>query len=240
MAGEDQERFEDYLELERYIEDLQAGRVAQAPEGLTPDQARVYRMATLFHAASSGDAAPRPEFVAELQAKLDSELQNARKRRPFFSKRPQTQTAPRVSRRALLASGAAAAVAAATLMGAGVDHVVEEKNFAAVETAKSNWGEDLVPKNVPSKWLAVTTLDKLGDQAVRFTSEAIVGYAIRNDGDSGEPTPSKVIAVSAACTHMGCIVQWQSSDKKFHCPCHGGVFSEYGKTDNTASAVLYL
>ena len=71
MAGEDQERFEDYLELERFIEDLQAGRVSHAPEGLTPDQARIYRMATLFHAASTEEVAPRPEFVAGLQAKLE-------------------------------------------------------------------------------------------------------------------------------------------------------------------------
>ncbi|HLQ10435.1 MAG TPA: hypothetical protein VK134_02460, partial [Ktedonobacteraceae bacterium] len=71
MAGEDQERFEDYLELERYLEDLQAGRIAHPPEGLTPDQARIYRMATLFHAASIEGAVPRPEFVAELQAKLE-------------------------------------------------------------------------------------------------------------------------------------------------------------------------
>ncbi len=40
---EDQERFEDYLELERYLEELQAGHVAHPPENLTPGQARIYR-----------------------------------------------------------------------------------------------------------------------------------------------------------------------------------------------------
>ena len=70
MAGEDQERLEDYLALERYIEALQAGRVAHIPEEVTPDLARIYRMALSLHAASSGAAAPRPEFLAELQAKL--------------------------------------------------------------------------------------------------------------------------------------------------------------------------
>ena len=70
MAGEDQERLEDFLALERYIEDLRAGRVAHVPAELTPDLARIYRMAMSFHAASAGAAAPRPEFIAELQAKL--------------------------------------------------------------------------------------------------------------------------------------------------------------------------
>src|ERR1700680_1629770 len=127
MAGEDQERFEDYLELERFIEDLQAGRVSHAPEGLTPDQARIYRMATLFHAASIEEAAPRPEFVAELQAKLaqvqeeTTKVASTRKAFPFFSKKPQTQ--PRVSRRALLTGGAAAATAASHPSGGvGTDH----------------------------------------------------------------------------------------------------------------------
>ena len=70
MAREDQEHLEDYLALERYIEALQAGRVAHIPEEVTPDLARIYRMALSLHAASSGAAALRPEFLTELQAKL--------------------------------------------------------------------------------------------------------------------------------------------------------------------------
>jgi hypothetical protein len=70
MAGEDQQRLEDFLALERYIEALRAGRVAHVPAELTPDLARIYGMAMSFHAASTGAAAPRPEFIAELQAKL--------------------------------------------------------------------------------------------------------------------------------------------------------------------------
>src|SRR5438552_16715995 len=75
MPGEDQERFEDYLELEQYIEQLQAGRVAHPPAELTPSQANVYRMAALFRSASPEASEPRPEFAAELQARLEQELQ---------------------------------------------------------------------------------------------------------------------------------------------------------------------
>jgi len=244
MAGEDQERFEDYLELERYIEDLQAGRVAHPPEGLTPDQARIYRMATLFHAASIEEAGPRPEFVAGLQAKLEQVQEektkgvSTRKSRPFFSKRP--QTGPHVSRRALLTSGAAAAVAAASLsIGVGIDHAVEEQRITALTTPPT-WQEDLVPAAIDSAWIFVTTLAEMGNRAIRFTSDTVVGYVIRGDSDSDDPADrGKIIAMSAACTHMGCIVQWQDADRKYHCPCHGGVFTEYGKTDNTPSPVRY-
>ena len=248
MAGEDQERFEDYLELERFIEDLQAGRVSHAPEGLTPDQARIYRMATLFHAASTEEAAPRPEFVAELQAKLEQVQEEIakgpRKGFPFFSRKPQRQ--PRVSRRALLTGGAAAAVTAASLsVGIGINHAVDAQEISSLqkqlyEARNPRWGDEkIIAAGVDTIWMAVTTLNKLGEHPVSFTSGGIVGYVMRNDGDSGNPADGPVIAVSAACTHMGCIVQWQSADKKYHCPCHGGIFSEYGNTDHT-SPVRYL
>lgn len=37
--------------------------------------------------------------------------------------------------------------------------------------------------------------------------------------------PGKFAAFSAVCTHAGCIVQYQASNKEFVCPCHGGTFS---------------
>ena len=35
-------------------------------------------------------------------------------------------------------------------------------------------------------------------------------------------------ALSLVCTHMGCIVQWQASEKEFYCPCHSGRFDQFG------------
>ena len=65
MPGEDQERFEDYLELEQYIEQLQAGRVAHPPAELTPNQANIYRMAALFRSASPEANQPRGHWSAK-------------------------------------------------------------------------------------------------------------------------------------------------------------------------------
>ena len=36
-------------------------------------------------------------------------------------------------------------------------------------------------------------------------------------------------ALSAHCTHLGCIVNFDEKTEKFHCPCHGSVFDISGK-----------
>jgi len=37
-----------------------------------------------------------------------------------------------------------------------------------------------------------------------------------------------LIALSAVCTHLGCIVQWQKENEKFLCPCHAGLYTADG------------
>jgi cytochrome b6-f complex iron-sulfur subunit len=35
-------------------------------------------------------------------------------------------------------------------------------------------------------------------------------------------------AVSAVCSHLGCIVKWRKARRQFFCPCHGGRFDLEG------------
>src|SRR5260370_26846339 len=73
-------------------------------------------MAMSFHAASTGAAAPRPEFIAELQAKLKQV--EAILRAPLKQHRPcsskERQEHPRLSRRARLRTGAVVVESSAT------------------------------------------------------------------------------------------------------------------------------
>ncbi|HHS49193.1 MAG TPA: hypothetical protein ENM99_05020 [Desulfurella acetivorans] len=39
---------------------------------------------------------------------------------------------------------------------------------------------------------------------------------------------SKIVALNAHCTHLGCIVKWHNDKKEFICPCHGSVYDEWG------------
>jgi Rieske Fe-S protein len=38
----------------------------------------------------------------------------------------------------------------------------------------------------------------------------------------------KIHALSAICTHLGCMVNWSEEQKQIICPCHGAVFNLNG------------
>jgi quinol---cytochrome c reductase iron-sulfur subunit, bacillus type len=51
-------------------------------------------------------------------------------------------------------------------------------------------------------------------------TEEIVWVRKKKDGS--------FIVFDTHCTHLGCAVSWESKDRKFHCPCHGGVYDADG------------
>jgi cytochrome b6-f complex iron-sulfur subunit len=68
----------------------------------------------------------------------------------------------------------------------------------------------------------VADLDKSGSLAVKIGGEDAI--VIRDPANS-----ANLIAVNATCTHKGCKVKWESSEKRFDCPCHGADFDTAGK-----------
>ena len=42
-------------------------------------------------------------------------------------------------------------------------------------------------------------------------------------------TEGGFLAISAVCTHLHCIVNWNEMLKKFECPCHGAKFNRNGE-----------
>ena len=55
---------------------------------------------------------------------------------------------------------------------------------------------------------------------------------LRIDGDNVaayRDEQGEVHAVSAACSHMGCLLGWNSTDRTWDCPCHGSRFSLSGE-----------
>ena len=214
------ERLEEYLEFERHLERLQQEKRPRRPRRMTPGQAKAYQMAALFRAAAPGAAEPDPAFAARLEAQLEGELTG--RGRWVRSLLPATRPSS-MSRRSLLAGGfsAAAGLAAGAVLGG----VMEQKLNNAQQSNISNM--PLV--GLGKDWLAVgNAAEIVPGQMVQFSTGTVVGYVFHNDEASDSDGEPEWIAMSAACTHMGCIVAWNSQDRKLHCPCHSGAFTRYG------------
>lgn len=221
------ESMEQYVQLHEHIERLRADRRPLPPNLRAADEARPYQMAALFRAAAPDAATPDPSFVQALRSRMHARQRTATTDAPVApdiqEPAPQaiTQRAQSVrvnfSRRGVLRAGLGAAAAAAAGIGVGVA-IERGQTLAAPPTAT-------VPlvREGAGIWVAVAQEDAIPVGGVtRFNTDYIVGF-LRHDG-------SGFSALSGVCTHMGCILQWNSSDRTFDCPCHGGRFTESGNT----------
>ncbi len=268
MSEDVQERVEDYLELDQFIQQLHSQESARLPANLASQQRHIYSMAVLFHTASPRVADPRPEFGEQLRRRLLEQMQDdddgqgtegiggnsapiapSQGQKQFRSIYPLSQptqppsphptstdverhktreTGQRripLSRRTLFTGGtvAAASLLGAAAIGGAIDHSLEQPP------------SDPNPSLPGDVWHPVTSVQQLGTDPVLFTTNTISGYVIRQTENTSDE--QKIIAFSAACTHLGCTVQWQEDKRQFPCPCHGRIFDTTGGPVNTPNSL---
>jgi Rieske Fe-S protein len=220
----DAEQVQDFLRLEEHIAALQADRRPDDLTDVPADQLDVYRMAALFRAAAPGAADPDPAFAARLWARLERETGAAADSSapPVTAPTPPAARGRGISRRGLLTGVAAAAAGVAA--GVTLDRVAPQpQHRTTAQTAMP-----LVPSGV---WVAVASADAVPiGGVVRFVTDHLIGF-VRH-------TSAGFVALSGACTHMGCLLTWNTSLRTFDCPCHGGSFLEDGRPA-PASPVAY-
>ena len=116
-----------------------------------------------------------------------------------------------------------------------------------IEGRASPWAEMFDPARIPlggvpeilqentnvaaqySTWLTggdVSSADEIAVDSGAIVQDGASKLAVyrSEDGD--------LHATSAACTHLGCVVQWNRLEKSWDCPCHGSRFDRFGKAVN--------
>lgn len=86
-----------------------------------------------------------------------------------------------------------------------------------------------VVKNLTEDWVRkgdIVSADDLAPGEGGILQKGLTKLAVYRD-DAG-----RVHTVSAICTHLGCIVKWNSAEKSFDCPCHGSRYSPTGEVLN--------
>jgi cytochrome b6-f complex iron-sulfur subunit len=211
--GEPREPVDDAVErvlpaaerLNAAIDDLLAER-RPAEVAATADEAELLGIAAALKQLRPETAEPRLEYADELGQRLRA------------ARRPRGRP-PAVSRRGALAAGAAAL--AAGVGGFAIGRLAEPG--AAAPGGAPQWSID--PSRdltlVNGEWFPVAKLTDLPPgTVVAFTAGAIMGHVLNEGGD--------LRALSAICTHMGCIVGWNGATRQFDCPCHGANFNTDG------------
>lgn len=78
-------------------------------------------------------------------------------------------------------------------------------------------------------WLTggdVKSMDEIANDSGAVLRRGLSKVAVYRDGTG------KLHECSAVCTHLGCIVHWNSSEKSWDCPCHGSRYDKLGKVTN--------
>jgi cytochrome b6-f complex iron-sulfur subunit len=189
--------------LNETIDRLLAERAPSSP-ATSPDEADLWQVAALLKQARPDLAAPRPAFMAALGARLRADAA------------PPT----RLSRRQALAAsaGALAAGAAGFAVGRLTDPAAATSTSAAANPPARPARELTLVKG---EWTSVARCDEVPPGAVvPFTAGAIMGHLVNQEGN--------YVAMSAICTHMGCVLRWEDADNRFVCPCHNAWFGTDG------------
>jgi cytochrome b6-f complex iron-sulfur subunit len=203
---------DDPEQLDHHVEDLLQDRRPERTPLADEDALRARQTAAMLRAAKPGAGLPSKEFLERMQGSIH-ELVGARSAQPQPTQRP--------SRRSLLLAGAAGlAAGVAAVLG------IEQVNKRTPTTAQR-----LLVEN--GSWKPVKALGDLPqDTPIAFRSGGIEGFLTRS-GDT-------VTALSAVCTHMGCILNYSKFRDRFECPCHGATFERDGHPTNYSSPLSPL
>jgi cytochrome b6-f complex iron-sulfur subunit len=194
---------------DQFAEAIATGEAIPSGRIDDPEDADALRAAIALRAGQTAADLPSGELVGRLRQELAAETRTASATGPANDRR-------RVSRRLLLGSAGAVAAGAA---GIALDRSVLGGS-TVTPAASGNKAGPLDP--VDGEWLPVASDAELSDGAPRrFATASVVGFVT-----STEDGP---VAVSGACTHLGCLLQQNDTAGRLDCPCHRTAFGHDGR-----------
>ena len=186
----------------RFVDDILHGRRPRRFEA-TPEEAEAMTTAAGLVSARVGADLPDKATLDRIHARLSAALDD----RPAFNQH--------MSRRAWL--GTSAAAAAALVAGIGLGELARSQQ----QTSPGGGGSaTLTPDN--GTWRPVAAVSAIPPGHAVPVSTATVDAVIINDGGD-------ISAVSGTCTHLGCKLQPDDTNRKLDCPCHQTAFGWSGK-----------
>jgi cytochrome b6-f complex iron-sulfur subunit len=207
---------DDLDRLSGVLDDLAADRSPASLHDLTDNETALAATAAMLRAANPERMEPRDDFMESLAKRLATQRNHDQD-----VAAPATQ--PGVSRRSALRR-AAAAVAGLAIGGAGATAAYERgKSDGGRQEAESPLLAPMVPEDRGSwQHIGYNVSTIAAETAVRFRAGALEGFLV-NPGKGQD-----LYALSAACTHMGCMISWLNDAKTFLCPCHGAQYNVNG------------
>lgn len=217
---------DDLERLNRLLDDLAAERDPRDRGALSSHEVTLAETAAALKAGHGVHRDPTEAFIDQLGARLIAALTQEDRPRP-----DKPAFVRGISRRALLghlavgATGLAAGAGVGLAAGSGVGAAAYErgKRDGSRQEVNGPFQTPLVPAD-RGVWLDIGYRAAVvgPGQAVRFEAGALAGFVVNPGGDR------PLYALSAACTHMGCLLSWIDSASSFLCPCHGAQYNADG------------
>jgi cytochrome b6-f complex iron-sulfur subunit len=231
MADDRRDLHEAAARFDAYLDAL-LGDERPSPDAVDDrDEAEMARTAAELTAAlaEGGRADPDPAFLDQLRLRMraaDEAFATVRTPPPV-RERPEPKGARRwrLTRREALRAGLGAA-AGLTL---GATGMALTRPAAPPATPDGSPAEAVPLVSGDGVWAEVVTLADLPEGAVvRFSTPAFDGFVVNDRGT--------VRGLTAACTHLGCTLQFRPGRRDLRCPCHGASFDLAGRLANGSRA----
>ena len=106
-----------------------------------------------------------------------------------------------------------------------------EEIFTAtrMKTIKNRWEvENMLKETVNSIALKKMKIDTWNLEKIENNNGAIIEINGNNVGIYKDIN-GKIYAVKPNCSHLGCLLSWNNTDKTWDCPCHGSRYDYMGK-----------